>query len=252
MTSKSLVERWDLLLTIVSAALAIILLLLNILPPSAVLPLLLTYMGIFAFNQLRENVNREEYLKRLEQLYGTHFKYRTLNQHDYYILLQNAIVSAKSSVLFTHIEATPPQMSGIKVKHEYFKAKDQIVKAKWEVTFREIYILPDEPIARSRKLEWVRLQLSTYKACPHFNARIYDQAKQKLIVLPLSLQIIDGSQMLMLEMKREQHTSSESIEAFWTNDPEVVKHFERYYEVFWSSCSIIKEGTLIEWNNLST
>jgi hypothetical protein len=146
-------------------------------------------MGIFAFNQLRENVDREEYLKRLENLYGTHFKYRTLNQHDYYILLQQAIENAKSSVLFTHIEATPPQMSGVHVKLEYFKAKDRIVKAKREVKFREIYILPDEQIARSRKLEWIRLQLSTYKACANFNARIYDQAKQKLIMLPLSLQI---------------------------------------------------------------
>jgi hypothetical protein len=71
-------------------------------------------------------------------------------------------------------------------------------------------------------------------------------------MLPLSLQIIDGSQMLMLEMKSKQHSDSESVEAFWTNDPEVVKHFERYYEIFWLSCSIIKEGNLIEWNNVPT
>ncbi len=62
MTRKSLIERWDLLLTIVSAALAIILLLLNILPAAAVPPLLLTYMGIFAFNQIRENADRNDSL----------------------------------------------------------------------------------------------------------------------------------------------------------------------------------------------
>jgi len=250
MTTKSFIERWDLLLTIVSAALAIILLLLNILPAMAIPPLLLIYMGILAFNQLRENVDRKEYLNKLEILYGTHFKYRTLNRHDYYILLQQAIENAVSSVLFTHIEATPPQMSGVKVKLDYFKAKDRIVKAKREVIFREIYIIPDESINRSRKLAWIRSQLLTYKNCANFNARIYDQAKQKLIVLPLSLQIIDSSQMLMLEMKREPHSDSDSIEALWTNDPEVVKHFERYYEVFWSSCSTVKEGNLIEWDNL--
>jgi len=250
MNRKSILDRWDLLLTILGALIAVALFFFDLIPSDFVFPLIITILGIIAFNQLRENISREEYLTRIENLYGKSIDLQTIDQKEFYRRLKSLVSEAKTTVDLISIESSLPETSGIQEKTDYFKVIKEVVKRKKGISYRFIYALPEDPILRSKKMDWLRGRLTWYKDCGNVNMRYVDLARMKMVYPLISVQIIDNAFMLIVDLRTGTHPASQRTEDLWCNSSLLVGHFANYFDALWSSCSILKEGTAIDWDAL--
>lgn len=247
MNRKSILDRWDLLLTILGVLIALVLFFLDLLPNDFIFPLIITVLGVIAFNQLRENIAREEYLTHIEKLYGKSIDIQTIDQKEFYRRLKSLVSEAKTTVDLISIEPFTPETSGIEEKTEYFKVIKEVVKKKKGISYRFIYALPEEPILRSKKIDWLRGRLTWYKDCGNVNMRLVDLGKMKIAYPLISVQIIDEAFILIVDLRTGTHPASQRTEDLWCNSPLLVRHFANYFDTLWSSCTVLKEGTSIDW-----
>jgi hypothetical protein len=205
--------------------------------------IMLLLIMAYTLYQIAENKKVAENIAKIEHL-GPHINGRRVTQRECYVLLKRSIQQAEKTVDLTHIEANPPQSAGIKEKDEYFNAVKKVIKSK-NVRVRRIVTIPN-----MRKLEWVKGVINEFKDCPNFNVHYTDTDCYNFCVPPLSLQIVDSRDVLIIDMTKGYHTATEEDVDLWISDEEIAQPYQQYYEQYWKATMKIKEGNMIYPENL--
>ncbi len=243
-------DQLDLVIALIGSILSLILFFFDLIPVNYFYPIIFAILGTIVLSQLRDNASRDSHFKKLEDKIGITFDSRTVDQREFYILLDNAVSNAKSTVDLTYIERFAPEVTAMPEKTQYFQTIKNVVRRKKHIVFRLIYAIPPEPSDRIRKIEWIRSRLLAYQNCGNMNIRVVDYASVRSPVPLLSLQIVDSTEMLLIDMRKGSHSLSARVDDFWSNMPEAIKHFNRYYDLLWINATPLKEGNLIMWEIL--
>jgi len=241
--SRWRLENWELPLFLIISAVAIILNTFDLMTEKTTMQILLLLIMAYTLYQIAENKKVAENIAKIEHL-GPHINGRRVTQRECYVLLKRSIQQAEKTVDLTHIEANPPQSAGIKEKDEYFSAVKKVIKSK-NVRVRRIVTIPN-----MKKLEWVKGLINEFKDCPNFNVHYTDMDCYNFCVPPLSLQIVDSRDVLIIDMTKGYHTATEEDVDLWISDEEIAQPYQQYYEQYWKTTMKIKEGNMIYLDNL--
>jgi len=241
--SSWLSENWELFLFLIISALAIALNAFDVLTEKTTMQILLLLIMAYALYQIAENRKMSENIAKIQHL-GPHVNGRRVTQREFYALMKKSIQQAEKTVDLTHIEANPPESAGIKEKNEYFNAIKKVIKSK-NVRVRRIVTIPN-----MKKLEWVKNVVNEFKDCPNFNVHYVDMDDYNFCVPPLSLQVVDSKDVLIIDMTKGYHTATEEDVDLWISDEEIAQPCQQYYEQYWKATMKIKEGTMIYPENL--
>jgi len=242
---KTVLEDWKLILLLIASSAGILLSYFDLLSAEYIPSFLLALMCIFVLFQMSENKKIKEDLKELKDLRGLATSAKVVNQKEFYSRLVYAITNARRTVDLTHHESRIPEKSGIKEKITHFRQMRKKIK-EGKVTFRRIVT-----ITNSEKLAWVKKQLQLYATCPNFNLRYSDVEINRGHVPALSMQIVDGKELFIIDIERGHHTISEPVKDLWIREPVVAENFGRYYEKYWKAATPLKEGEIVYWDTLA-
>ena len=100
------------------------------------------------------------------------------------------------------------------------------------------------------KLDWVKYLINKHKTRNNFSLHVstFDTDQP---VPALSVQIVDDVRLYIIDVTRGHHSANDPDQDLLSCDNDLIKHFIRYYDKYWSSTIPLKEGATIYADNLN-
>jgi hypothetical protein len=167
-----------------------------------------------------------------------------LTQREWYERLCPAIRDATSTIDITHHEPRLPQISGIEAKKQAFRELSKQI-AKKDVLIRWLIA-----VNTADKVTWAEQLIVAHADCDNFSL-YHSNVALDYPAPPMSIQIIDGSHLFVIDLSRGHHTASELDTDLYSRDRKLVAQFKRYYDVYWSRATPLKEAGIVHSDTLA-
>ena len=170
---------------------------------------------------------------------------QSLTQNRFYEEFRSHLISAKKCVDITSHEPRLPSSSGLRAKRDSWELIFDRAKKEPDVLFRLIIAVKTKP-----RYDWVVRNIRSLNPAPNVSIRHSDFDAFEDFPRN-SVQIIDKKSVFVIDPAQGYHTSNDDDIDFYSVDAAVVEHFQRFFDMYWSRCHPLMEGSEVMEGNIT-